>query len=519
MNISEKFDVDLIKKNLLPYEGSSSIFLNDYKEAYDSVNINFLLESVKSFLVNGRVAIDSPVDGSDAIAVASVGSLGPQYILMQSGSNYWIVVQNLNFVDCIILSDRILYFSHKYLVDLAIKRLTDALKYFDDIDNFNSDFRGFFLTNKRPYHFFYDQLAFATHIEESMSLNMKDRYSFVFNDTFVDPYSYFDNSFKYVENKLGEVRLRTCLIEYDRTRGDSDVEDYSLLMEGRLNKLSSRMKVDVERFDFVLWVGITGQKRIWVEQIEGYASIIKLLSKNFSNILVVVDGWTAPYGEEVVLPEEEQILNKIRKSCGDTVSFISVIGQDYYHKISICKNVDYFIANAGAGSLVPLRICRKNGVLHRNNGPVTFPDNYSKRGQTIEIVDQKFVKDVDVDFKWSHMVSYHTNWRVLYNLLVQVINTTSSAKLDKLSISSQEVGSDIMVSLQTWQKQLVKNKRVANEDTFVDLLRDLALQFEKHDDIDTAFALMIEAKKLRPGGKFIEEKALKYYDELIKKID
>lgn len=515
MNISENFGIELIKSNTLKYEQSKSTFLNKYQDAVRSFNVEFILQNIHQFLLDGKVVVDSPVDGSKSLAIASIGSIGAQYILMQSDTNYWVIVQNLEFIDCIILKDRLYYFNSEYWKSPIVENLSRALEYFDKIETPNSDLKGFFLNNKRPYHFFYDQLSYATYIEERFTDIIEDNYSFVFYNTFVDPDIFLKNSSRYVESTLGEVYLRPCLILHHRTR-DNEI-DFPLLMESRLLHTTKKTTVDFENYDFVLWIGVTGQKRIWVEQIEGYASIIKLLSKNFSNILVVVDGWTAPYGEEVVLLEEEHIFNKIRKSCGDVVSFISVIGKDYYHKIAVCKHIDYFIANAGTGCMVPLRFCRKDGVLHTNSHLVTFPDNYDARGQNVKLVEKEFIKDVDIPVKKIDMVSYHINWKVLYNLLVKLINIKLNNKLDEIDIKEgEELVGDITISLEKWQKELVKNKIIPNDSIFVDLLRDLALRFENHGDLDTAFALMVEAKKLRPEGPFIEQKTLEYYNKLNK---
>ena len=47
---------------------------------------------------------------------------------------------------------------------------------------------------------------------------------------------------------------------------------------------------------------------------------------------------------------------------------------------------------------------------------------------------------------------------------------------------------------------------LSSESEYIDIVRDLALTLEQKGKLNSAIALMSEARTLRPNGKFIEKK-------------
>lgn len=288
-----------------------------------------------------------------------------------------------------------------------------------------NEFGGFRLSHSRPYHFYYDQLINVKRIASLLPPHLRRIH--IDDQAFWKPDSTFGVQDWKVES--GYYYLNPSLIYSFKWKREAPHDYFSAAsdLEMRLNQQAeasrSRKSQAELDYDLVLWIGITGQKRAWLEQEIGYSEIIKRLRKNYSSILVYIDGLTAPIGK--TLPAKDDldiglsIANQVNCS-DDSITFKYIMGMDYLYKINICKSIDVFIANAGSGCIVPLRFCRKSGVLHSNKSLNTFGgDVYPK---TVRFIDESVVTEVlDDPNKPKGEISYHIDWRDLYSELFEVI--------------------------------------------------------------------------------------------------
>ena len=110
------------------------------------------------------------------------------------------------------------------------------------------------------------------------------------------------------------------------------------------------------------------------------------------------------------------------------VSVVNMVGKTYREKIKQCESVDFFIANAGAGQLVPHRFCKKPGILHSNEKHCVFPTGINN--STVKLVDKSHVSDVGNLFAkgtstqnaGAGLVSYSIDVHIVINMLKQMLN-------------------------------------------------------------------------------------------------
>jgi len=109
------------------------------------------------------------------------------------------------------------------------------------------------------------------------------------------------------------------------------------------------------------------------------------------------------------------------------VSVKSLVGQTYRRKIQQCRSVDFFIANAGAGQLVPHRFCKKPGILHSNEKHCVFPTGINNT--TARLIDKSSVKDVGnlfsngkrAETSGSGLISYSINIQTMIKMVVEML--------------------------------------------------------------------------------------------------
>jgi len=276
-------------------------------------------------------------------------------------------------------------------------------------------------------------------------------------------------------------------------------------------------KEELKNYDLILWYGITGQKRSWLEQIEGFEQIINKLKQSFPKIKVYVDGMTASDGEIIENKEDEEVYEKLKKPFenDENINITSLIGQDYRTKICYCSISDIFIANGGTGCMVPLKFCEKPGVLHSNTSLWTFGRIDTN---LIKSTDNKNTFDSKIDEKTASMaISYHIPWQYIYNLTAEVLEQIKDIKINRLDVP------DVKEIAEKYEKQEKENifnnidKKINANSKSPDILRDVAVAFEQSGDIQTALKLMQKAQDLRPTGPFIKRKVIEYKEILSKK--
>ena len=433
------------------------------------------------------------------------------FMIDKENKHPWILAQCTSFIDMIITQNGIykIPLSNFAVVSSSILKLKD----FNPKDVYYKDIKyGFLLSQKSPFHFFYDHLKYL---------------NYFYNKNFKKTICY-DNPFfrLFDDNKTNEekVYLFPSLIGQNQSKNISKqkLDDLNKSMEKAvytqaiksLDKIQKNTKN--ENYDLILWYGITGQKRSWIEQIEGFEQIVNKLKQSFPKIKIYIDGMTASDDKTIQNKEDEEVYKKLKKPFENdkTITITSLIGQDYKTKICYASTIDIFIANGGTGCMVPLKFCQKAGVIHSSSLLRVFGKVNTK---LVKSVDDKMIIDITHKNNRVDFASYFIPWQHIFNLLAEVLEELKDIKIKRLELPNidklrakyqkNSINSDIFMNL---ERKIKPNSKAE------DILREVALSFEKKGNIKTALDLMEEALILRPNGKVIKQKVVKY-KEILKK--
>lgn len=146
---------------------------------------------------------------------------------------------------------------------------------------------------------------------------------------------------------------------------------YAEYASAAASEVAKRMIAEMRNGFPILWVGITGQKREWIEQIEGCALVLERLNARFQSLAVVFDGWTSPRSpsriDEVETANDSAVTDGILRMLaekGIKLKTWSVVGFTAVDKTAVAQEIDFFLANHGTGSIQVARFARKPGVSH-----------------------------------------------------------------------------------------------------------------------------------------------------------
>ena len=225
-----------------------------------------------------------------------------------------------------------------------------------------------------------------------------------------------------------------------------------------------------------LWIGIPGERRIWLEQWEGIPLILKNLSLYFPSIKVYVDGMTAYDGERIEVTSNLEAFWKIventkevfevpasladeasvakatnphlqihnteshpqdsKNSCviygakGEQIAFKSLSGYDYRTKICYCTMCDIAISETSTTSLVPFDFCKKPGVafygIYQTNHMlhINMARDFAKQIPHLKVPLPKYHRyERDTRSIWHF--NYHLPPEHLYNLAAESLEELS----------------------------------------------------------------------------------------------
>lgn len=121
----------------------------------------------------------------------------------------------------------------------------------------------------------------------------------------------------------------------------------------------------------LVWIGVEGQKRCWLEQVEGYAHILNQLNGKYPKLGVVFDGWTLPLTpsirSKIEARKDHFIVDKIINRLNPAIKSYSVVGKTTDTKLYVGNKIDFFITNFSSGSLHVSRLLGKPGFCHASN--------------------------------------------------------------------------------------------------------------------------------------------------------
>jgi hypothetical protein len=154
----------------------------------------------------------------------------------------------------------------------------------------------------------------------------------------------------------------------------------------------------ISRSDFVLWIGLTGQKRSWTQQVEGAIKIIEKIKNLYKRPCIVFDGWTASVARHAgdILEEKndsiilDQILDQVNIN---DLDIINLIGSDLTKKIFVASKIDFFVANALTGSINVARVCGKKGIGHAATLTYDIAESHHIHTETF-LLNKIYVKDI-----------------------------------------------------------------------------------------------------------------------------
>ena len=388
------------------------------------------------------------IDAVDTFPVKSMRHGMCNFIFFHDSTNRhrWILCQSTSFVDAIFSETHSGKHKSSPNDNQILNHINRVIKNYNKAGLTQSwaeqaIFSGYLLDQLRPYHHFYDQLKWLVHLKTKKPIISNNSFFIPKSLKRRTPSTADQPTFSMFPLVIGSTQLGTKLDKYTDEM-EKVVHDDSLKgLHGWNTAINKLKKLTGKKRTLTLWFGISGQKRIWVEQEDFLPTLVENLKPWFDSFVFLIDGFTqyeytdgqpikgsksTPIGQDLVVVDS--IRHKLLPY--SNASIVNLVGQTYRKKIQRCQSVDFFIANAGAGQLVPHRFCKKPGILHSNEKHCVF--SMGINNTTVKLVDKSLVSDVGnlfasdrrkkADVSGSGLISYSIHIEVVINMIITMLN-------------------------------------------------------------------------------------------------
>ncbi|MCB4377386.1 hypothetical protein [Synechococcus sp. MU1650] len=416
----------------------------------ENQEVEIILEIVKGIdTCEGILHLPHPfIDAVDTFPVKSMRHGMCNFIFFHDSTNRhrWILCQSTSFVDAIFSETHSGKHKSSPNDNQILNHINRVIKNYNKAGLTQSwaeqaIFSGYLLDQLRPYHHFYDQLKWLVHLKTKKPIISNNSFFIPKSLKRRTPSTTDQPTFSMFPLVIGSTQLGTKLDKYTDEM-EKVVHDDSLKgLHGWNTAINKLKKLTGKKRTLTLWFGISGQKRIWVEQEDFLPTLVEHLKPWFDSFVFLIDGFTqyeytdgqpikgsksTPIGQDLV------VVDSIKKKLMpySNASIVNLVGENYRKKIQHCQSVDFFIANAGAGQLVPHRFCKKPGILHSNEKHCVF--SMGINNTTVKLVDKSLVRDVGnlfasdkrkkADLSGSGLISYSIHIEVVINMIITMLN-------------------------------------------------------------------------------------------------
>lgn len=377
-------------KNIKKMSQEKKSYLKNFIQKIDTPNI--LEKFFESIDTTGTIQLQSPFSNSISFLVLNISFKNVNYLKFHSQDGDFYIIQFLHTIDAIYFPKYDLLFraDHSHLDMQHIKSLLQYLFFETDLTKDthlhkkNLIYKGIVLNGISPYHFYYDVLPVFEYMNANGDFIHKIKHLFSLNAK-----SYFSINSLYdldiVETPITSEDLQS-IIEKDNEfvlqvgtsyKNISNLMIQSLderLLAKSLKKYTYDSKIEknkIKASGLVLWIGISSQKRAWINQNDLIIKLLDELSLKYKNITVIFDGMTKSifpmYDTEKAVSDDMFIVDKISLSLKKNIFPINLINKTSSEKLYYAALSDFFIANYSTGSIYPSRMLKKHGVTHLSN--------------------------------------------------------------------------------------------------------------------------------------------------------
>lgn len=335
---------------------------------------------------NSAPGVPAPFSSGESTLLGSIFH-NINFMIFDFGAERFYLGQNLHSADFVYFPARSFVFilpnalyNHAHLKGLMSYAVRTPSKLAAG-DNVNVSVSEVAINGVSPYHFFYDSMPAIDIASRKGGLKFVDKLFAINSRCYADLQAAPCITGELLSATEGELCELSRGVGFDalclsgvsyKALAESEISQMDReLMQRALKVVGfSERYAGIDSHKLVLWIGISQQKRAWLNQKEALVAVLTRLYQKNSNMCVVFDGMTADvFGDtsDKNFFEDASVVSGIVESLPGGLTSYSLVGCGSEEKMYVSDKCDFFIANYSTGSMYPARFCGLPGVAHLSN--------------------------------------------------------------------------------------------------------------------------------------------------------
>lgn len=335
------------------------------------------------------------------------------FVRFSDGLDSVYVLQKVSAIDAVFIPSRNFLFKFQHSDGMNLNKLLTSIVrglLHQAAHKYPSRFLGFNVGHERPAHLMQDVLPGVAYLDEQRLLHPEIKWCTQNGGDYIDLSACFANTSKATnypqQLEPGQFTCQMGAPMVYHSPGRFDAGFYDRIFQRLVNMASA---VESDSFalhllsgkqSFVLWLGVSSQKRIWLNQVEGLIKVIEMFQLNFPNLLVAFDGWTTPITplptDIVEIRRDSEVVQKVLGALAVKPAHINLVGARVSQKIAVAKYTSFYLTSALTGSIWVSRALKNKGLLHISNPLREIAEHHLGNPNAI-LLDSNFIKEVDAE--------------------------------------------------------------------------------------------------------------------------
>lgn len=385
---------------------------------------------------SGKTHIPSPFSSQTASLIGSIYSR-INFLIFESEGERFYIGQYLHTADfvyvpsrkCVFVLDNAIYdHAHVHaLIDYATK---NPYKFSSSLKSCIS-FKAVAINGVSPYHFFYDSITALYAAQQIFDFSLLERIYALNGRCYADLQiicggkgdftTVSDSELSTMPWGVGCDALCIAGLSYKSLPANQIASMDAVLVAAAKKEISlvNRYKA-MDSNDLVIWIGISQQKRAWLNQKEVLIDVISRIHSRNNKVCIVFDGMTADIfgrADEKSFTDDALVVSEIMKNLPVGIKTYNLVGCGSLEKIHAASKAHFFISNYSTGSMYPARFFNLPGVAHLSNSMLEAVKDIHLHSDT-HLVPAEYVIDVpDENCSRIDFVSYTIDKNVFGNLV------------------------------------------------------------------------------------------------------
>ena len=384
----------------------------------------------------GKIHIPSPFSSNTATLAGSIYSR-INFLIFESEGERFYIGQYLHTADfvyipsrkCVFVLDNAIY-DHAHVHALIDYAAQNPYKFSSNLKSHVS-FKALAINGVSPYHFFYDSITALYAAQQIFDLSLPGKLYALNGRCYTDPRivsggkgdftAVSDSELSNMPWGIGCDALCIAGLSY-KSLPINEITSMDAVLAAAARKemsLVDRYKA-LDSDGLVIWIGISQQKRAWLNQKEVLIDAISRIHLKNNDICIVFDGMTADiFGriDEKSFADDALVVSEIMASLPAGIKTYNLVGCGSLEKIHVASKAHFFISNYSTGSMYPARFFNLPGVAHLSNSMLQAVKDIHLHSDTC-LVPAEYVVDVpDENCSRIDFVSYTIDKDVFGNLV------------------------------------------------------------------------------------------------------